>query len=186
MVVPNREIVNKFFPCNISAMSNSVEVHNLSEDVNIDKTRGRSMALSPISSRATSTHSNALSIPYIDRMEAQNNNSSWFNQTEQENFQLLYASLKGGNSDDQNRNQVSVAADPTNNMREQYVPIKGLALNISCESNENMFNVQLSYDNNQALDPESWNSNFHAISLHGSMKHLVSDVKHIKESLRRM
>ena len=118
MVVPNREIVNKFFPCNILAMSNSVEVHNLSEDINMDETRGRSIALSPISSRATSTHSNALYIPYVDRMEAQNNNSSWFNQTEQENFQLLYASLKRGNSDDQNRNQVSVAADPTNNMRE--------------------------------------------------------------------
>ena len=167
-------------------MSNSVEVHNLSEDVNMDETRGRSMALSPISSRATSTHSNALSIPYIDRMEAQNNNSSWFNQTEQENFQLSYASLKGGNSDDQNRNQVSVVADPTNNMREQYVPIKGLALNISCGSNENMFNMQLSYDIDQALDPKLWNSNFHAILLHGSMKHLVSDIKHIKESLRRM
>ena len=69
-------------------------------------------------------------------------------------------------------------------MREQ--PIKGPALNISCGSNKNMFNVQLPYDIDQALDPKSWDGNFHAISLHGSMEHLVSDIKHIKESLRRM
>ena len=79
-----------------------------------------------------------------------------------------------------------MAADPTNNMREQYVPIEGLALNISYSSNENIFNVQLSYNINQALDPESWDSNFHAISLHSSIEHLASDIKHIKESLRRM
>jgi len=155
MVVPNREIANKLFLFNILAMSNSVKVHNLSEDVNIDKTRGRYIVLSPISSRAASTHSNASSIPYINRIEAQNNNHFWFNQTEQENFQLLYASLKGGNSDDQNRNQVSIAANHTNNMRKQHIPIKGLALNFFCSSNENMFNVQLSYDINQALDSRS-------------------------------
>ena len=186
MVVPNREIANKLFLFNILAMSNSVEVHNLSEDVNMDKTRGRFMALSPISSRATSTHSNASSIPYVNRIEAQNNGYFWFNQTEQENFQLLYASLKRGNSDDQNRNQVSMVANYTNNMRKQHVPIKGLVLNFSYSSNKNMFNVQLSYDINQALDPKLWDSNFHAISLHGSMEYLISDVKHIEESFRRI
>ena len=49
-----------------------------------------------------------------------------------------------------------------------------------------MFNVQLSYDINQALDLESWDGEFRAVSLHGSMEHLVSDVKNIKDSLRRM
>jgi len=91
MVAPKREITNKIFPFNISAMSNSVEIHNLSEDINMDEKRGRSMAPSPISSGATSTHSNTLSIPYVDRMEAQNNDPFWFNQTEQENFQLSFS-----------------------------------------------------------------------------------------------
>ena len=36
-----------------------------------------------------------------------------------------------------------------------------------------MFNVQLPYDINQALDLELWNSNFHTILLHRSMKHLA-------------
>jgi len=76
--------------------------------------------------------------------------------------------------------------DPTNNTREQCVPIKGLALNIFYSSNKNMFNIQLPYDINQALDPKSWNSNFHTILLHSVIKHLMSDIKHIKKFLRRM
>jgi len=49
-----------------------------------------------------------------------------------------------------------------------------------------MVNVQLSYDINQALEPESWNSDFHAISLYRSIEHLASDIKNIKNSLSRM
>jgi len=49
-----------------------------------------------------------------------------------------------------------------------------------------MFNVQLNYDPNQALDPDSWNSSFHAVSLHHSMEYLALDVLNIRESLFRM
>jgi len=49
-----------------------------------------------------------------------------------------------------------------------------------------VFNIQLNYDPNQALDPESWDGNFHAISLHSSMEHLASDALNVKESLIRM
>ena len=44
----------------------------------------------------------------------------------------------------------------------------------------------LNYDSNQALDPESWDGNFHAVSLHGSIEHLASDTLNIKELLLRM
>ena len=56
----------------------------------------------------------------------------------------------------------------------------------SIHENNNVFNIQLNYDINQARDPESWNGNFQAISLHGSLEHLVLDMKNIKESLTRM
>jgi len=46
--------------------------------------------------------------------------------------------------------------------------------------------MQLLYDINQTLDPETWDSNFHAILLYSSMEYLASDIKHIKESLRRI
>jgi len=49
-----------------------------------------------------------------------------------------------------------------------------------------MFNMQLNYNSNQALDPDSWDENFCAVSLHGSMEHLASDALNIKESLSRM
>ena len=53
-------------------------------------------------------------------------------------------------------------------------------------SSNNMFNIQLNYDIDQALDPESWNGEFYAVSLHRSIEHLVSDIKNIKDFLCRM
>ena len=67
---------------------------------------------------------------------------------------------------------------------QQYGSNKDPALN---QPNvNNVVNVQLNYDINQALDPESWDSDFRAISLYRLMEHLTSDVKHIKVFLSRM
>ena len=52
--------------------------------------------------------------------------------------------------------------------------------------NSNIINIQLNYNINQALDQDSWNEDFKAISLHEAMEHLASDIKNIKESLVRM
>jgi len=49
-----------------------------------------------------------------------------------------------------------------------------------------MFEVQLPYNINQALDPESWNSNFHTILIHSSLEHFASNIKSIKKSLKMM
>ena len=49
-----------------------------------------------------------------------------------------------------------------------------------------MFNIQLSYNINQALNPESWDGNFRAILIHGSMEHLAFNINNIKESLGRI
>jgi len=49
-----------------------------------------------------------------------------------------------------------------------------------------MFNINLNYNIDQALDPEEWNGNFCAISLYGAIEHLASEVKNIKDSLWRM
>jgi len=67
---------------------------------------------------------------------------------------------------------------------QQHGSNKDLVLNQP--NTNNVFNIQLNYDINQALDTESWDSDFKAISLHRSMEHLVSDIKHIKVSLSRM
>jgi len=80
--------------------------------------------------------------------------------------------------------QVSKVANVTNAACQQYVSNKVPALNQP--AGNNVVNIQLNYDINQTLEPESWNSNFHAISLHSSMEYLTSDVKNIKDSLLRM
>ena len=51
---------------------------------------------------------------------------------------------------------------------------------------KNVFNVWLNYDPDQALNPESWDGNFYAVSPHDSIEHLASDALNIKESLFRM
>jgi len=72
MVVPSREMNINLSHYN-SAMSNLMEVNPISEDINMDKPRSRSLSSSPNVSRGMSTHSDILSIPYVNRIEAQNN-----------------------------------------------------------------------------------------------------------------
>ena len=68
--------------------------------------------------------------------------------------QLEYMTLKS------QENQVSKVADPNNNSKQQHVVnVDPILNNISLSSN-NVVNIQLSYDIDQALDPELWDSNF--------------------------
>jgi len=66
---------------------------------------------------------------------------------------------------------------------QQYVSNEDLALSKATNSDEHIVNMQISYNINKTLDPESWDGNFYTPSLHGSMEYLASDMKHIKESL---
>ena len=69
---------------------------------------------------------------------------------------------------------VSKVDDTPSNMRNQCGQNIVPALNNSTvDNNSEVFNIQLNYDINQALDPESWNSKFRAISLHRSIEYLV-------------
>ena len=45
------------------------------------------------------------------------------------------------------------------------------------------YNISLLYNLNGPTEPELWDGNFHPISLHGSIEHLASDAKSIKDSL---
>ena len=55
------------------------------------------------------------------------------------------------------------------------------------QSDESIFiNIQLPYDPNAPTDSKIWNGGFHPISLHGSIEHIASDAKSIKDSLKFM
>jgi len=51
---------------------------------------------------------------------------------------------------------------------------------------ESVINIQLSYDPNGPTDPDLWSGDFRPISLHGSVEHIASDAKNIRESLNFM
>ena len=95
-----------------------------------------------------------------------------------DSIKLEYMS-QGGQKD-----QVSMATDTTNNTMHQCVSNMDWASEPTPDNN--VFNINLNYNIDQALDPEEWDGEFHVTSLHGDMKHVVSDVKNIKDSLWRM
>jgi len=92
--------------------------------------------------------------------------------------QLSYATQKSQD------NKSSRVADLSTNIGPQHV--NNMKHAHSNQDNNNVFNIQLNYDINQAIDPDSWDGNFQTISLHGSLKHLALDIKNIKEFLIRM
>ena len=57
----------------------------------------------------------------------------------------------------------------------------------AAQNEESAFiNILLSYNLNALIDPEIWNGGFHPILLHGSIEHIASDAKNIKDSLKFM
>jgi len=80
--------------------------------------------------------------------------------------------------------QFSQAANVHSPLSQQHVSNKGPSLNQS--AGPSMLNVQLNYNPDQALDPDLWDGNFHAVSLYGAMEYIPSDVLNFKESLSRM
>ena len=89
---------------------------------------------------------------------------------------------------------VSKAADLSNNTLNKCVLIECPILSLSHGQTvhpalgspyveDMVININLPYDPNAPMEPELWDGNFHPISLHGSMEHLVSDSKNIKDSL---
>jgi len=188
MVAPTRELGN----ITLSDTTTSSTTHNMTPILDFDmavdsgndlftdeEVRGCSLALSAHRPRTPSMSSSECDEEYHVRVKRRSDRMD-----EDEpvasvgSIQVEYASQEGRNG------QVSEAADNTNNTSYQRVTNEDLAS--SSPSGNNMFNVQLNYDIDQALDPESWDGKFHAISLHGSMEHLVSDVKNIKDSLLRI
>ena len=82
------------------------------------------------------------------------------------------------------RVRIIKAADSPPNTRMQGVLTADPTLNQPLS--KNVFNIYLNYNPNQALDPNSWDGNFHTVSLHRSIEYLASDALNIKELLTRM
>jgi len=156
----------------IDPLDNLLDISN-----SFDSERNHSLSLSIHKPRSSSISLSECSEEYhvcVKRMSNRMNQNKPVRTSN--SIKLEYASQK------EQKDQVSMTTDTTRNTMHQCV----LNINWASEPTPNMFNVNLNYNINQALDPEEWDSEFHITSLHGTMKHVASDVKNIKDSLRRM
>ena len=148
---------------------------------NYNEVRGHTMTSNTHSPRTASMFSSKCDEDYTTKVQWESNNMVEDDPVVMSNNpQLEYATPSS------QPHWVSKVSDLPSNVRPQHVNNTQPILNNCSTENRNMFNVQHPYDVNQALDPESWDSNFRTILIHGSMEYLASDISNIKESLGRI
>ena len=209
MVAPNRELANKSLfnsptyaiPSQNTNLPTVEPFNNTGMDIfkgrtpdNFDKVRGRKPSRSPNSSRDTSMVSSMSSVPYHEKMERNNgmdiddnNNFSpelSYKTPQEEEIHLGKATEKHTNTRPPHNNlTVNTPSQCVSGKHSTSTPPQ----DPTAHNDENAFiNIQLSYDPDAPTDLEIWNGGFHPISLHGSIEHIVSDAKNIKDSLKFM
>jgi len=160
MVVPIRELVNiTHFTTTMANISNNLTSNS---DINMvidpedniydigdgfKKGRGRSLSLSMHKHRSPSISSSECSEDYHVHVKRDSNRMD-----ENEpvgsisSIKVEYVFQRG------QKDQISKAADTTNDTLQQCVPSEDLVLNST--PGNSMFNINLNYNINQALDPE--------------------------------
>ena len=93
------------------------------------------------------------SVDYTGKMERQNNNLDEDEVQEPiDSSQLSYVTQKSQD------NKSSRVANLSTNIESQHV--NNVEHTHNNQDDNNMFNIQLNYNINQAIDPDSWDSNF--------------------------
>ena len=210
MVAPNRELANKSLlnssifailpstntnlptvdPCNSTGM----DFFKGQNPDNCDDVRGRTTLHSPNSSRDTSMVSSISSTLYHEKMEK--NNDMEIDGNDNTSQDLSYKTLQ------EKEIQLDKVTGNNTNTRTPHgnlnadIPAQHVHGNnatslspqgFTAQSDENTFiNIQLPYNLDAPTDPEIWNGGFHPILLHGSIEHIASNVKNIKDSLKFM
>ena len=167
MVAPTRELANiTLSPTAIANVSNNL-TPNSDIDIVVDpldnlynignsfeEGRGRSLSLSMHKPRFLSISLSEYSKEYYIRVKRKSNRIDEDEPvTSIGSIKVEYAFQEG------QKDQVSKATDITNNMLQQHVLSEDPAS--SSTTSNSMFNIQLNYNINQALDPEEWDGNFH-------------------------
>jgi len=151
-------------------------------DMEIDTPRGQSNVSSTNSSRESPVHSSASSVPYAERMQALNNNPSWTDQVENNEFQgfsLFYASPKTGDIDKANKaTAIANIPEPQGGCVNELDPN-------TCQPH-GLETSSIPYLINQPMDPRLWDDSVHSISIYGLNEHLEVDADNIATSLHRI
>jgi len=125
-------------------MGMDISYRNISD--NYDEVRGRTSSFKPQSSRISSMSSTKSSVIYHKKME-NNNNLEDIDMASFNSPQLSYVTPK------EQANQVSIVADPSTNMMNQYVPIEYPTSSLPC-IDDNIINIQLLYNHNAPTKPK--------------------------------
>ena len=211
MVAPIGESVNISF---FNSSSNTIpprntilptvdQVNNTGMDIlkgqapdNYNEVRGRMLSLKSNISRDTSMSSVISAKPYHKRMTQNNDMDINNNNNKDTSPELSYETSQ------EKVNCLSIVAEK----QADILPLKGNLTNDSssqcipdnhpisiptqgspAQNDESAFiNILLPYDPNAPMDSEIWGSNFHPISLHSLIEHIMSDAKNIKDSLKFM
>jgi len=145
---------------------------------NYDDVREQTISCNKANSRIVSISSSEAFKPYHTKMEQLNDLSDEKFRDPIDSSQLLYDNQR------EREIQVSRMTDYENKTRKQHIAEKAPALMstpVQCVD-DNVINIQLSYDPDCPTEPELWDGNFHSVSLHSSIEHLFSNFKNIKES----
>ena len=209
MVVPIGETANKFtFQTSFSTtiLSNnqqtllpSMNISNNTEmdhstgtnPVNNNNARGRSPQSYKNLSTDTSMSSTISSTIYHERMEMNNG-------MDIDSDQLVDFPALSYKNEREKQSHLRKAAETINNMRPEdgineafsiqanhgnHVPSDSSHVQTPRVDDNNVINIQLPYDPNGPTESDLWSGNFQSISLYGSVKHIASDLKNIKQSL---
>jgi len=163
---------------------------------NFNEVRGRSLSTNRNISRDSLMFSTKSLVTYHEMM-ANNNTMDVDDKKIDDSLALSYE------TDQEKALHISKAAEHQANMRTKHNNLMSSNLNPQCVLNKehqpnttcstttqmkdnNVINIQLPYDPQVLTEPDLWSGNFHFISLHSSMKYIISDAKNIKDSLNFM
>ena len=137
--------------------------------------RGRNPISSINISRKSSMVSSRRSTPYHNRMDTNMDGNLTIEEPSTEHLELSYETeqekaLRVGMA--ANQQETSRPTDFNNKATPSYV-----------QHDDDVINIQLSYDPQTPTEPELWSGSFHLISLYGSIEHFTSDSKNIKVTL---
>ena len=172
-------------------VSNNMEIDYSTgtNPVNNNNARSRSPQIHKNLFRNTSMSSTVSSTIYHERMEM--NNGMDIDSDQPVEFSAL-------SYEDEREKEICLrkVAEITNNMRSQDGNNKAFSIqanhgnHVPLDSthidDDNVINIQLPYNPNGPTEPDLWSGNFQSISLYGSVKHIVSDLKNLKQSLNFM
>ena len=142
---------------------------------NNPKVRGRNPLSSTNSSRDPSMVFSGRSTPYHDRMDTDPDNAPIIREITNKHLELSYK------TEQEKALRIGKMTNWQDTSRPPVANNEATPSHVSHE--DDVINIQLSYDSQAPTEPELWSGSFHPISLYSSIEHFASDSKNIKVSL---